>query len=212
MTNSDSSIDVSTGSLKTGDILLRGERVLSSRAISEVTESPFSHAAMYDGAGNLIEAVADSEGCDAKKTKKKGCVKSTPLNKFMEHASELAIYRRKDLSADEARTAVENARLQMDKEYDFVGAAQTGARYPRAAVILGVARVTPGVRTLTTAADAAFLLRGDTNKTFCSKLVADSYQQAGVPIVEQGIGDPAPAAIAESPKVQYVGHLISPRK
>lgn len=199
--NGGQSIDASA--LRIGDILLSRASGVVSRAIRTVSDAPVSHASVYIGGGQVVEALAN------------GVV----LNQLED-----------SVGSNEVVVAFRYPNLTSEQELrirDFVGQhLGTGYNY------WGIVRQAPfsvdrricerlpdGMRQRCTSGMARiFLGRGDTDRFFCSQLVVAAYQHAGVPLtsadprwVSPGdlarMREDAVPAFTITHPLQYVGHL-----
>ncbi len=99
-------VDVSA--LETGDILLSAGKGITTYGVELFTTSPVSHAALYVGDGDLIEAVGEG-------------VRRRSLEESLLEESVVVAFRRPDLQAEQARKIAEFADAQVGKKYNHLG-------------------------------------------------------------------------------------------
>lgn len=181
---------LSESDLQIADILLSTGSATVSRVIRGATGSNYSHAAIYIGNGNIIEAVGDG-------------VQLKSLKRAMTDDSLVSVYRHSNLSSGQGQKAVAYARLQVGKPYDSAGAAGGGLTSGRGiviAVFLG-----PLLAGIGFAAD----IRNRNNPEaafYCSELVALSFAHAGVSL-GSGAASTTPEDIKKSRQTNYIGEL-----
>ncbi len=201
-------IDIS--SLRKGDIIVSTGNSNISKAIRIATGSDISHALLYVGNNNVIEALGDG-------------VTKPQLWTDQSREMTLAIgltYR--GITNEQRDSVVENAKKFIGLPYDEIGAAGAGMYKKRGGAIRAAAVSTGCVISsltcvLTTggfsASDVAISSNAtDANKDtqfFCSELVARAYELAGIPLV---VGRAAsfvnPRQVRMSDKLNYLGHLV----
>lgn len=176
--------------LQVADILLStGDAVVSS-VIRAATGSNYSHASLYIGNGNIIEAVGDG-------------VQLKTLTRAMSDDSFVSVYRRIRMSSAQGQVVVNYARRQIGKPYDSAGAAGGGLTSGRG-IVIGIF-LGPVLSNLGLAAD----LRNRNNPEaafYCSELVALAFANAGVPL-GSGAASTTPEDINRSHLLNYIGDL-----
>jgi len=172
-------------SLYVGDILLSTTDDLISKTVRRATQSEFSHARIYIGNGEMIEAVNPK-------------VKEDLLSDVVKKDLYTLVYRLPGLTRQQQQQIVHYARLQeyLKKEYDLSGALTSLPTWQVA---------------LATGA-SGLIAKYDNDKDpehdfYCSELVAFAYQYAGI---EMGWNpsQTTPQDIVTNRKLQYIGHLM----
>ena len=182
---------IGTEALQPADIIVSTAHGAISGVIRAVTASPISHAMLYVGNGNVIEAVGEG-------------VLSRSLPAAL-HGADLAVaYRYKNLPATAAASVVAAARAIASQrpKYDLTGALGAGARSNVVLCVVVFRLACPAV------ASGAM---NDPNKFFCSELVLEAYRRAGFPITNTPPSSASPDRIVEAysdGKLIYVGHII----
>ena len=141
---------ISTGQLKKCDIILSTTPDRLSKIVKYATDSKYSHARVYIGHGEIIEAI------DPK-------VHRQPIIDVMKGDSYTVVYRYPNLTEMQKLKIVQYATLQINKEYDLSGAIGTsnaGSLPIFAAKIHNM--INPEV------------------DLYCSELVAFAYKSAGI--------------------------------
>lgn len=191
--------------LRPGDIILTSTPSLRSAGIQLLTFSPVSHAAVYVGNGEVVEAVGSG-------------VRVRTLLKLLEEESLALALRYPDLTPVQAQTVRAVALQKVGRRFNFVGVAMhipftVNRRLCELPLVPAAIRDTcirgvGGVHHLATSRWALF----------CSQLVLQSYRQAGVPITDADPRLISPADIlhmreGDVPSVKikrplrFVGHL-----
>lgn len=198
--------DVSVADLRMADILLTAGNGRVSKTIRTGTGSRYSHAILYVGDGYIVEAIGE------------GVVKRQ-IEKAVEEATLISVYRHKSLSTTQAQAVTRYALRQeaAKKKYDAVGAMGAGGGAPTAKVI---GLMFGGVGAIATGAmrGADFYNRMSPETAFyCSELVALAYEKAGAPLVHKPFlefGESAastyPGEIGKSHVLELKGQLKVP--
>lgn len=153
-----------------------------------------SHAALYAGGGEVVEAVGEG-------------VLRRPLAQSL-HEHDLAVaYRVRDMNSAAARKVVDLASewAKQKRKYDTVGAFAAGSRTPLVCITAG------GIICL---AAQAGLFKSSV-KFYCSQLVLEAYRLAGVSFIDTNPNTSRPQDIVNAystGKLIYVGHLIAGRE
>lgn len=141
---------ISIGQLQKGDVVLSTTSDPVSKIVKFATDSKYSHARIFIGNGNIVEAI------DPK-------VVTGKLIDVMKGDLYTAVYRYPGLTEMKKLKIIHYANQQLDKEYDLSGA-------------IGSSRVgmmaSPAL-TITNLIDSE-------SDFYCSELVAFSYKHAGV--------------------------------
>lgn len=184
------SIDEQT--LDIGDIVVSTTPAMISRVIRGATGSVVSHAMLYIGGGQVVEAIQPG-------------VTLRSLRAAVADASLAAAYRHPRLTEGQALRVRDFAGHQLGKGYDIAGlAGQAGFQLDR--------------KVFCAEADIECVRRvGNNNmrlqrpdRFFCSELVADAFRQAGVPLTSTPPSWVSPDDIATlriRGPLTYVGHL-----
>jgi uncharacterized protein YycO len=191
--------------LQTGDILLSSTQSLVSLGIRAFTLSPVSHAALYVGDGQVVEAVGAG-------------VQQRPLADYLASESTVVAFRHPDINDAQALRLREYAQSLVGKQYNPVGIVLQAPftvqrRYCELPVVPGFVRDIC-VRGL----GAIYLGAVRNDRFFCSQLVLQAYQAAGLPLTS---ADPlliSPAdllhmregdvpSVKTEQALQYLGHL-----
>ena len=196
-------VDVST--LETGDILLSAGKGVTTYGVELFTASPVSHAALYVGQGEIIEAVGAG-------------VRRRSLQTSLEEDAVVVVFRTQALQPEQAQRIVEFAEAQVGKKYNHVGVLLHApfslerrlCELPimpskaRGACLRGVATIQLGV-----VSDKSF---------FCSQFLIEAYRRAGAPITDADPRWISPGDILHmregdvtsmpaNQTLMYVGHL-----
>ncbi len=191
--------------LRPGDIILTSAPSLRSAGIQLMTLSPVSHAAVYVGKGQVVEAVGSG-------------VRVRALQMLLEEEASAMALRYPEMTARQGREVSAVALEKVGRNFNYVGVAmhvpfalnRRLCELPllpsalRDACIRGVG----GVHHLLTSRRALF----------CSQLVLQSYRQAGVPITDADPRLLSPAdilhmregdvsSVSINRPLRFVGHL-----
>jgi cell wall-associated NlpC family hydrolase len=181
---------IADSSLQPADIIVSAGIGAVSTAIRYGTASDVSHAALYIGDGEVIEAIGPG-------------VMERPLNKSLDDHSLAVAYRARGMTPSAAAIIVHFAEQWKGKKYDTAGAAAAGARNPFVCVVvMGIAPCA--------AARAGKFKSSD--KFYCSQLVLEAYRRAGVSFITQDPNTSQPEDMVTAyskDKLLYVGHLVS---
>ncbi|QSX77003.1 N-acetylmuramoyl-L-alanine amidase [Lysobacter solisilvae] len=172
--------------LAPGDIIVSTARHAVSFAIRAGTLSAISHAMIYAGNGNVIEAVGDG-------------VHEVPLATAIGDAILAVAYRDPRVDAARAQAMVDFARAQVGQPYNYTGVARIGHRilFPLQARLLDAIASITGADTTTA------------RSFYCSELVFAAFEAAGIPLVAAAAGDSTPQDVVALTRgsLGYVGHL-----
>ncbi len=201
----DDDVPVLPADLRPGDIILTSTASLRSAGIQLLTFAPVSHAAVYVGNGQVVEAVGSG-------------VRVRTVRKLLEEESLALALRYPDLSPLQADSVRAVALEKVGRSFNYVGVAMhVPFTFNRklcelpiipAAVRDACIRSVGGVHHLVTSKRALF----------CSQLVLQSYRQAGVPITDADPRLISPAdilhmregdvsSVSVNRPLQFVGHL-----
>jgi cell wall-associated NlpC family hydrolase len=179
---------IADSALAIGDIIVSTTSAIGSGVICMTTFSNVSHAMLYVGNGQVIEAIGN------------GVVERT-LPTALGGATVAVAYRRSALTPNQAAAVVSFVRRQVGNGYDHTGAVGAGLRAnPVLCIVSGIV--------VCTAAHTGLLQRRE--RFYCSELVLEAFRQAAVPIVahQPGVSTPQDIVTAYgSGTLEYVGHL-----
>ena len=196
-----------TADLRPGDLLLSSTNGVTSLGIRVLTLAPVSHAALYVGDDQVVEAVGAG-------------VRLRSTDEFLSSEDTVVAFRHPELSDAQARAVRTFALAQVGKKYNSMGIVlQAPFTLQRQVCELPVV---PGLaRDFCIRGLAAIQLGAARNdRFFCSQLVLHAYQQAALPLTT---ADPllvSPAdllhmregdvpSVRTEQALQYVGHLKS---
>lgn len=169
-----------------GDIIVSTTRAWVSRAIRLGTLSPVSHVMLYLGAGRVIEAVGSG-------------VREVSVEAALHDAILAVAYRVPNLSAAQRERVLREARQFKDQPYNFPGIVQRG-----------VAIVAPVTGAVVDAISRVLSVpRQQAHAVYCSQLVLEAYQRAGISLLATPPSQSSPEAVARfaQGRLGYVGHL-----
>ncbi len=182
--------------LRPADILLSTGDAAASSAIRFGTGSRFSHAALYAGNGEIIEAIGE------------GVVRQS-LARAMRDDTLVCVYWRIGMSDAQAGQAIRYATVQIGKPYDELGAVGAGVTSGRGFVLSVFAGAINPIAALgvNVAIAADVINRLNPERTFfCSELVALAFEKAGVPL-GRGAASTTPQDVASAHVLNLIGTL-----
>jgi len=199
---------VNGAALKPGDIILTADNGLTSSGIRLATLSPVSHAAVYLGDNQVVEAVGE------------GIRRRTVADVLAEEVTVVA-FRHPGITAEHVARMNAFATQHVGQKYNYVGIMlQAPFTIERRACELPL--VPSLVRDFCIRGVAAVQLGlGRNDQFFCSQFVLEAYRTAGLPLTDAdprliNPGDLLHMREGDVPSVrihqalQYVGHLKSP--
>jgi cell wall-associated NlpC family hydrolase len=179
---------ITEAGLQPGDIIVTTGAATVSWGIRVVTNSVVSHALLYIGHGEAIEAIGPF----------------TSAETSLDGATLAVVFRRVGISSAQGRSVVQAAitLMSLSHGYDVAGAVRAGARGNPllCVVVLGAAGCLA----------AQQLLQNSPTRFFCSELVLKAFAQAGLPLTPESPELSVPQTIVElaaNGTLQYVGHL-----
>jgi hypothetical protein len=177
--------------MRTGDIVLVGGHGSVSKVIRTATWSGYSHAAIYDGIDSVYEALG-------------GGMVETPFNTAIDRCNPVAVLRLITHNPAVSIKALEYAKkiTAQKKLYDIQGAVSSGLSW-KAAIIISP------LLSLKIASEATNVILGDDFAFFCSEAVAQSYVEAGTPIIATKPQNTVPGALYYSPNLTLIGFLVN---
>jgi uncharacterized protein YycO len=204
--SADIPLDPGTGGRSIGpDALAAGDIVLStgdstiSAAIRGATSAPVSHALLYVGDGQVVEAVASG-------------VELHMLADAIADATVAVAFRHPSITAEQAARVRDYAGQQLGRPYDTWGVVRQAAfRLDRAVFCSG--KSGEELERCISWTGRVNLGTGTNDAFFCSQLVLAAYESAGVPLTSTPPTWSSPGEIAElslSGTLGYVGHLKAP--
>jgi len=191
--------------LEPGDILLSAEPTVISASIRLMTLAPVSHAAVYVGDGQVVDAM-------------RWGVRVRELDQLLAEAAVVLVLRYPELSAEQAAVITEYAVNKEGAGFNFLGIT-LHVPFSIARRFCELPLVTPAIR------DACIRSMGllhhlsaSETRQFCSQLVLQAYRNAGVlvthadsriispaDILHMREGDVSSVGIAR--QLRYLGHL-----
>lgn len=196
---------VGAQALRPGDILLSADAGVRSAGIRLVTLSPVSHAALYVGNGDVVEAVGSG-------------VRSRSIAAVLDEEAVVVAFRDPRVTSDEGSAIAAYALRQVGHRYDHLGVVlQMPFTLERRACELPF--VPNLVRDFCIRGIATIQLGSFSNdQFFCSQLVLEAYRQAGLPLTDAAPRWLSPRDIlhmreGDVPSVKvrqslvYIGHL-----
>lgn len=181
-------MSIGVDALQAGDIIVSTARHVVSYAIRVGTLSAVSHAMLYVGDGKIIDAVGNG-------------VREIPLADAIGDALIAVAYRDPRVDSSKASAIVAHARSRVGSPYNYAGVGFTGYR------ILNPGRA----RLIDAIANRLGLEVGQAGAVYCSELVWECYQQAGVPLSDARPAESRPSDIVDlfGTRLNYVGHLLA---
>jgi len=200
-------MSLSPDALAPADLIVSTTPATVSRVIRGFTGSAVSHAMLYAGKGQVIEAVADG-------------VVRRPLTQALAEAKLAVGYRAAKLGPGQAQRVVAEAASLIGRAYDAGGAATGGVRsHPfRCVMVMGTATrvlnpIVGGVGAGTGACAAVGSgVLGSAEKFYCSELVLEAFDRAGAKIADVSPGSSTPQHIPDAYSkgtLAYLGHLVT---
>jgi cell wall-associated NlpC family hydrolase len=188
---------ITSAKLAPGDIIVSTSDAVASKVIRNWTGSKVSHVMLYLGSGQVVEAIAEG-------------VVVRSLTAALHDATLAIAYRVKHLSSKVIENVLSYARAKAGRHYDFTGAAGGGARANPLACQAALGTVVGPVAAMMECYRAAKGGWQNPEKYYCSELVLEAFQQAGVRLVDGSPSVSVPQQVvdaAEMGRLEYVGHL-----
>jgi hypothetical protein len=185
---------VGEDALNVADIVVSATNAVVSRLIRAGTVSPVSHAALYVGGGQVVEAIGQGV-----------VLRSLGLSLLDDRLA--VAYRVRQLTADQGFRVRDFVGMQLGKPYSVPNAGGAGLSYGvrNSLVFRAVVCLKAQVCSDSDIPDSA-----KHDSFFCSQLVIEAFNQAGVPLVNLPSSHVAPADIPDlwaSKALLYVGHV-----
>jgi hypothetical protein len=199
---------VDAKALRTGDIILSATNGLNSAGIRAITLSPVSHAALYVGRGQIIEAVGSG-------------VSQRSVPQFVEEEATIVAFRHPKLDGVQAALIEKFAQKHLGTKYNTTGIVLQ-APFTLERKLCELPLLPALVRDACIRGIAAIQLGPVPNdQFFCSQFVLEAYKAAGLPLTDADSrlvspGDLLHMRQGDVPSVkihqalQYVGHLKAP--
>jgi cell wall-associated NlpC family hydrolase len=199
---------VSAQALRTGDIILSAANGINSMGIRAISLSPVSHAALYVGNGQIIEAVGTG-------------VRQRTVQEFIAEEATIAAFRHPKMDGIQAALIQKFAEKHVGTKYNTAGIVlQAPFTLQRKFCELPI--MPSLVRDACIRGSAAITLGPVPNdQFFCSQFVLEAYKDAGLPLTDADSrlvtpddllhmrqGDVPSIKIHQA--LQYVGHLKAP--
>ncbi|PTD95781.1 YiiX/YebB-like N1pC/P60 family cysteine hydrolase [Pseudothauera lacus] len=198
-------VSIAADELRPGDIILSATKGTASIGIRVFTLAPVSHAALYIGDGEIVEAVGSG-------------VQVRTVARFIDEESTVVAFRHPAIEADHAARLRDFARAQVGSRYNAMGVVlQAPFSVQRRLCELPLAPT--ALRDACIRGLAAIQLGAVRNdRFFCSQLVLEAYRRAELPLTAADPRLISPADIlhmreGDVPSVrihqalEYVGHL-----
>lgn len=199
---------VSDKALRTGDIILSAANGINSAGIRAITLSPVSHAALYVGNGQIIEAVGSG-------------VRQRSIQEFVAEEATIVAFRHPKIDGIEAALIQKFAQKHVGTKYNTAGIVLQ-APFTLQRKFCELPLMPSLVRDACIRGSAAIALGPVPNdQFFCSQFVLEAYKAAGVPLTDSDPrlvtpGDLLHMRQGDVPSIrihqalQYVGHLKAP--
>jgi len=183
---------VGLDALHNADIIVSTTPALISRLIRRATASTVSHAMLYIGGGQVVEAIGEG-------------VRLRPLATAVQDASLAVAYRHPMITEMQALRARDFAGHQIGKAYDSLGiVGQAGFQLDRRVFCLN-----GNIECIRRVGRNNMRIQ-QTDKFFCSELVWAAFQKAGIPLTATPPSWNSPDDIPNlwmRGNINYVGHL-----
>lgn len=197
---------VDAPALRPGDILLSATNGITSAGIRLLTLSPVSHASLYVGDEQVVEAVGG------------GGVRSRPLAEALDEEAVVVVLRHPLLQEEHAEKIRTFALQKVGRPYDHFGIILQ-APFSLERRLCELPLIPEAIRNACLHGIASIQLGTPNNdRFFCSQLVLEAYRQAGLPITAANPRWISPADILHMREgdvpsmtvhqaLTYVGHL-----
>lgn len=199
---------VTGAALRAGDIILTADNGVKSVSIRLATQAPVSHAALYLGNNEIIEAVGEG-------------IRKRTIEALLEEEVTVVAFRHPGVTADHVARMQAFADKNLGQKYNYMGIMlQSPFTIERKACELPVM---PALIRDFCLRGVAFvqLGLGRSDQFFCSQFVLEAFNQAGLPLTQADPRLISPADLLhmrenDVPSVrihqalQYVGHMKVP--
>lgn len=199
---------IESAALRPGDILLSATNGVTSAGIRLLTLAPVSHASLYIGEQQIVEAVGEG-------------VRRRTLAEALDEEAVVVAFRHPQLQPEQGDRIRSFALQKVGSRYDHLGIVLQ-APFSLERRLCELPLVPDAVRNACIRGIASIQLgTPDNDRFFCSQLVLESYRQAGLPITDADPRWVSPADIlhmreGDVPSIKinqaltYVGHLKMP--
>ncbi len=188
---------LSVNDLKPADLLLSTGRAAASVVIRVGTVSRYSHAALYIGNSQIIEAIGSG-------------VTLQSLQDAMSDDTLVSVYRRLQMSDGQGQQVIRYAKQQLGKKYDYSGAVGGGVTSGPGFVFgIFLGRIVPiigGIVAIGGIGADLYNRYNPESSFYCSELIAIAFEKAAVPL-GSGAASTTPSDISKSHVLNYVGDL-----
>lgn len=179
---------VAASILQPADIIICTHAGFKPWVIRNVTLSEVSHALVYIGSSQIIEAVPPK-------------VRQANVDAALADDTVAVVYRRKNMGPGQVQSVIAYLRRQIGADYDTLGAGGAGIHSNLAAcAVAGII--------LCVAANEGLL--ASSKRFFCSELVLAAFREAGRPITNTHPNLSTPNTIVQaysSGVLDYIGHI-----
>lgn len=186
---------ISADALETGDLVVSTTPDKISGAIRRVTGSLVSHAMLYIGAGQVVEAIEDG-------------VVLRSIEDAVKDSRLVVAFRHPDLSPEQALRIRDYAGRQLDKRYNWAILRHPAFLLDKAVFCRG--KTGEDLDRCVNWYGRINIGTASNDRFYCSELVLKAYQEAGVPLTNIAPNFSTPGEIPElqqTGKLAYVGHL-----
>lgn len=179
---------ITSAQMQPADIIVSTATGAVSGTIRAGSMSRFSHAALYIGNGEVVEAIGE------------GVVRQSLENALADDTLAV-VYRRNGLTSAQAGMVISFASNQTGKKYDYAGVVGASSTTPGG--ILGRVIFVP-IAIAQDVGNIANMISPESS-FFCSELVLRAFEKASVPISSSRTSSPGDIPVSHS--VKFVGNL-----
>ena len=201
-------VQIEASALRSGDIVLSSANGVGSVGIQLVTLSPVSHAALYGGNGNVVEAVGQG-------------IRRRPVADMVAEEATVVVFRHPALTPDQAHAMHAFFDKHVGQKYNYFGV-MLQAPFAMERRLCEVPLVPSMVRDFCIRGVAAIQLGlGRNDQFFCSQFVLEAFRSVGLPLTDADPRLVNPGALLHMrggdvpsirirQKLMYIGHLKAP--
>jgi GH24 family phage-related lysozyme (muramidase)/uncharacterized protein YycO len=190
---------IEQAALNCGDLIVSTGPGAISKAIRAATNSPVSHAMLYIGGGQVVEAIGEG-------------VTLRSIEDALADATVAVAFRDPELTPGKALMVRDFAGRQLGKPYNYIGVVRRGGfQLDRGTLCSGKSGA--DYDQCVNWVGNINLGKGNDDSFFCSQLVVAAFENAGVPLTSTPPNWTSPADLAElgmARRLGYVGHLKAP--
>jgi GH24 family phage-related lysozyme (muramidase)/uncharacterized protein YycO len=190
---------IGADALQNGDIIVTTRNGPISSVIRNVTGAPVSHAILYIGNGQVVEAIGNG-------------VTLRSLEQALAGCTVAVAFRDPALTPEAALKVRDYAGRMLDRPFNTLGLVrQGGFQLDRATFCSGKSGA--AYDQCVNWVGNVNLGRGGDDSFFCSQLVVAAFQDAGVPLTNTPPNWTSPSDLADlgmARRLGYVGHLLAP--